>query len=180
MVDGPKRFRCPAPKAERLSTSHSADVRRDGTVLIAPVCPESLPAAGSKGVAPDALFWILHLGIFVVWFPALVIAERRVGDPNRKDFWKLVLRDLPDGVRYLIYGFLGYAFVNFFYLFIQESNEPRGSGEPSAVVWRGFSGHWMAFYIGSLAILYSATKEKFDTTRCLNGHSVPPEGSFCA
>jgi len=137
-------------------------------------------AVMGRRVAPDALFWILHLGIFVVWIPALVIAKRRVGDPNRKDFWKLVLRDLPDGVRYLIYGFLGYAFVNFFYFFIQESNEPSGSGEPSAMVWRGFSGHWMAFYIGSLAILYSATKEKFDTTRCLNGHSLPPEGSFCA
>ena len=35
---------------------------------------------------------------------------------------------------------------------------PKGDSgaNPPAIVWRGFSGHWMAFYSAALAILYSA------------------------
>jgi len=46
-----------------------------------------------------------------------------------------------------------------------------GSGEanPPAVVWRGFSGHWMAFYSAALAILYSAAHAKHNGWRCPNG-----------
>jgi hypothetical protein len=66
-------------------------------------------AVMGRRVVPEPFFWILHVGIFVVWFPAVFVAKQRVGNLNRKDFWKVLLRDLPDGVRYLLYGFLGYA-----------------------------------------------------------------------
>ena len=95
-----------------------------------------------RRVAPEAFFWILHMGIFVVWIPATLVAKERVGNFNRKDFWKVVLKDLPDWVRYLVYGFLVYAGVNFMYFFFQAWAGGGGNGEgPPAIVWRGFSGH---------------------------------------
>jgi hypothetical protein len=133
-----------------------------------------------RRVVPEPFFWILHMVIFVVWFPAVIVAKQRVGNLNRKDFWKVMLRDLPDWVRYLIYGFLGYAVVNFLYFFQQAPTGGGGNGgDTPAIVWRGFSGHWMVFYFAALAILYSATKEHSSETRCLNGHLLPPGANFC-
>jgi len=44
--------------------------------------------------------------------------------------------------------------------------------------FRGFSGHWMVFYLAALAILYSATKENASETRCLNGHLILQAHTF--
>lgn len=114
-----------------------------------------LGAVEGRRVAPEAFFWMLHVGIFVVWFPAVFVAIKRVGNNARKDFWKLVLRGSPKWMRYMVYGFFAYAIVNFAIFFFQA---PQGSSgaNPPATVWRGFSGHWMAFYSAALAILYSA------------------------
>jgi hypothetical protein len=98
---------------------------------------------------------MLHVGIFVVFIPAILVAQRLVGSAARKDFWKAVLQWVPDWMRYMVYGFFGYALVNFT-LFMSQAPPNGGSGNPPAVVWRGFSGQWMAFYLASMAILYSA------------------------
>jgi hypothetical protein len=55
----------------------------------------------------------------------------------------------------MIYIFLGYAGVNFI-IFMMNAPSGGGGPNPPAVVWRGFSGHWMAFYSASLAILLNA------------------------
>jgi hypothetical protein len=65
-------------------------------------------AVAGRRVAPAEFFWILHIGIFAVWFPAVMVAQRQAGNLKRKDFWKIVLKGTPDWVRYLVYGFLGY------------------------------------------------------------------------
>jgi Protein of unknown function (DUF3592) len=136
-----------------------------------------LGAVSGRRVAPEAYFWILHMGIFVVWFPAVFVAQRRVGSMNRKDFWKVGLKGAPDWMRYMVYGFFGYALINFALFMLQA---PTGSsGNPTAIEWRGFSGHWMAFYSAALAILYSAAKESETVRRCLNGHSIPADANFC-
>jgi hypothetical protein len=49
------------------------------------------------GRTVPSAFWVLHFGIFVVWFPAVLVAQRLVGNANRRDFWKAVLRDPPIG-----------------------------------------------------------------------------------
>jgi hypothetical protein len=109
-------------------------------------------------VAPFPLFVILHLGIFVVWVPAVLIAKT-VRPAHQTDFWKVALKGVPAWARYVMYGFFGYAFVNFF-LFIAHPGE-RGQGmSPPAVTWRGFSGHWMAFYSAALLILYAEARRK--------------------
>jgi hypothetical protein len=136
-------------------------------------------AVTGRRVAPEALFWILHAGIFVVWFPAVFVGKQRAGNSKRKDFWKVILRGSPDWVRYLLYVFLAYAVFNFVYFFNPAPTGPEGGGGTPAIVWRGFSGHWMAFYFAGLAILYSAAKENPSDLRCLNGHPVPLNANFC-
>jgi hypothetical protein len=75
------------------------------------------------------------MGIFVVWFPAVMVAQRQVGNLKRKDFWKVVLKGSPDWVRYLVYCFLGYPVVNFMYFFIQA---PTGRDEGATLrLWSG-------------------------------------------
>jgi len=137
-----------------------------------------LGAVMGRRVAPEAYFWMLHVGIFVVWFPAVFVSQRLVGNVGRKDFWKVVLKGSPDWMRYLVYGFFGYAVVNF--LFFMTKAPKGGSGaNPPAVVWRGFSGHWMAFYSAALAILYSAAHAQANGSRCVNGHSVSGAAAYC-
>jgi len=60
-----------------------------------------------------------------------------------------------------VYGFFVYAIANFA-LFMIQAPLHGGSGNPPAIVWRGFSGHWMAFYSASMAILYSAVNSPDD------------------
>ncbi len=137
-----------------------------------------LAAVMGRRDAPAAFFWLLQIGIFVVWFPAIIIAKQQVGNLQRRDFWNRALKGSPAWMRYMVYGFLGYAIVNFL---LFRSHAPTGGGDvnPPAVVWRGFSGHWMAFYSAAFAILYSAARTKAETHRCLNGHSVPTNADFC-
>jgi hypothetical protein len=109
-------------------------------------------------VAPPALFGILHVGIFVVWLPTVLVARTFRG-VNQEDFWKVALEGLPTWARYGVYGLFGYAFVNFA-LFLAQPGSQRGGRNPPAVTWRGFSGHWMLFYSAALAVLYAAERRK--------------------
>ena len=107
-------------------------------------------------MAPEYFFVMLHAGIFVVFLPAVLVARRVVGNTNRMDFWKVLMKDLPPWLRYLVYATFGYAFLNFF-LFLTKVPANGKGANPPAQMWRGFSGHWMAFYAASFAILYAAT-----------------------
>lgn len=126
---------------------------------------------------PSAL-WVLHVGIFVVWLPAVIVAQRLAGNTNRKDFWKVVLKGAPDWVRYMMYLLFAYEFVNFMISMGQSSNGGRHTAS-SAADWRGFSGLWMVFYSAALAILYSAAKAMDSSPRCLNGHLASPRALYC-
>jgi hypothetical protein len=118
-------------------------------------------AIAGRRVVPLTFFIMLHGGCFVVFIPAILVGQRLVGSTARRDFWKAVLRWAPDWMRYMVYGFFAYAIANFALFMIQAP--PHGSiGNPPAVVWRGFSGHWMAFYSASMAILYSAVNSPDD------------------
>jgi hypothetical protein len=128
-------------------------------------------------VAPQALFLILHVGIFIVWIPAVLAAQRTGGNVSRGD-WEVVLKGSPAWMRYMVYGFMGYAVINFL-LFMTHAHAGKNGPNPPAAVWRGFSGHWMAFYSAALAILYSAAQEVHDGLRCANGHSMPSSARYC-
>jgi len=129
-------------------------------------------------VAPEAFFWLLHIGIFVVWIPAVLTARRLVGDTNRKDFWKVVLKGSPMWMRYMVYGFFGYAVVNFLFFFLSTPATKTHNVDTPVKVWRGFSGHWMAFYSAAFAILYTAGAGN-SAMRCPNGHQMTENASYC-
>jgi len=56
-----------------------------------------------------------------------------------------------------------------------------GGANTPPEVFRGFSGHWMAFYSAAAAILYSAivVSRADPARRRANGHPVPPSASYC-
>jgi hypothetical protein len=125
--------------------------------------------------------WGLHIGIFVVWLPAVLVLTRLGRDFKQKDLWKAALRGCPKWMRWMTYGFFIYAFINIatFLMVAPLGQQPPGPDPP--VVFRGFSGHWMAFYSASIGIMYSAivVARRDPAPRCPNGHPVSPTAVFC-
>lgn len=122
----------------------------------------------------------LHLGIFVVWIPTVLVANRMTRDVPQRDYWKVVLRACPEWMKQMTYAFFAYAVANFIY-FIATAPKGGGPGPMPPAVVRGFSGHWMAFYSAALAVLYSASKlwDSNGEVRCPSGHVVGPLARFC-
>ena len=106
-------------------------------------------------VVPESWFVFLHVGIFVVWFPAVFVLQRRIGYTRGAGVWKKAFKGSPDGLRYTVYFFFLYAVINFV-SFLPQAPTGRNTGGTPPIVWRGFSGHWMAFYSAAFAILYAA------------------------
>lgn len=146
----------------------------------------------------NGLFIALHVGIFPLWIPVVLLVGRMTGGMRwgrggtwgyRRswDFWNAMLTDSPVWMRYMTFGFLAYAMVNFILfmvlsVFLHPSAGQHG-GEPSALVWRGFSGHWMAFYSAGLAIVTAAYRRGSLSNlqrRCVNGHPVTYDDRFCS
>ncbi|MBN1212429.1 MAG: hypothetical protein JXA92_07610 [candidate division Zixibacteria bacterium] len=127
--------------------------------------------------------WLLHIGIFIVWLPAVLGASTLVRDFKRKNFWKATLRGCPKWMKILVYLFFGYAILNFIIFFILDVTDGNVVSDDStpAGVFRGFSGHWMFFYVTAMALLYSAIKVKSreKTRKCVNGHAVSPLAKYC-
>jgi hypothetical protein len=99
-------------------------------------------------VLPQSSFFLLHVGIFVAFFPALLLTpksgKRRRDDQDR----------MPVPLARLMKVSLIYAVANFAVFMISVARHDRELAP--AVQWRGFSGHWMAFYLWSFAFLYAA------------------------
>jgi len=129
--------------------------------------------------APTSVFVLLHMGIFVVWFPAVLMTQRGISSSKGKDFWRVALRGAPEWMRYVVYGFFGYAMVNFLFFFQSPVSGKNSGTNPPDLAWRGFSGHWMAFYSTALALFYSAWKADQVTPRCTNRHALVPGALFC-
>ncbi len=80
----------------------------------------------------------LHIGIFVVWLPAVWVVGRMTGSANRKDLWKIALSGCPLWMRRAVYGLFVYTALNFV-LFMMRTGTGRDAGEASpSIVW-GFS-----------------------------------------
>lgn len=129
------------------------------------------------------LVWGLHIGIFVVWIPAMYVSMRTTRLANRKDFWKVALAGCPDWMRRGLYVLFGYAALNFVIFMATtagEHKQPTGDAPPSVV--RGFSGHWMVFYGAAFAILYSRihAPQFYRERKCPQGHDVSPAARYCS
>jgi hypothetical protein len=79
------------------------------------------------------------------------------GKGNTGDL-KVLLADVPDGLRWLVYAISGYAFVSFWVYWLQSVAAAEHQRPASDA--RGFSGIWMMFFATSFAIFYTlATKQ---------------------
>lgn len=125
--------------------------------------------------------WLLHVGIFVVWLPAVFVAQRLTREYKAKDTWKALLRGSPPWMQRMTQSFFLYALVNFFVFMIADKPADTTGPEMSSVTLRGFSGHWIAFYSAALAVLYSAARaDECDAARrCPNGHMISAAAKFC-
>lgn len=88
-------------------------------------------------------FW-LHIGIFLVWFPLVTLANRTMPDRERGNLEHL-LKELPGWARSLGTALFAYALLNFMFFIFSSQQYPRNK-VPFLVELRGFSGHWMMFY----------------------------------
>jgi len=116
--------------------------------------------------------WVLHLGIFVVFFPMVFVQ----GLKPKKDFWRNIFAAIPRWARYTIKAFFAYAIINFaLFFFLSRDGVPdvrdgkyvlHNHGQvvrelseneyewQKAYVIRGFSGHWMVFYLVSAIVFW--------------------------
>ncbi len=122
--------------------------------------------------------WGLHIGIFVVWLPAVLVSTRTARFTNQKNFWKVTLSGCPPWMRKALYVVFGYAVLNFIIFILARKQQ---TGVPSTADFRGFSGHWMVFYGAAFATLYSVRRapQLLQDRTCVNGHSVSGEAQFC-
>ncbi len=109
------------------------------------------------------VFKALHLGIFIVGFPTIIILMLSGKDLKQKEFWTEALRACPKWMRNMTIFFFGYAILNFLLFVILSINqkvptEISGSIPPN--VLRVFSGHGMIFYCAAMALLYSTIHDE--------------------
>jgi hypothetical protein len=133
---------------------------------------------------PEAVFG-LHLLLFVVWIPALLVyAPKDIRVPeihtpkDAFDALKIPFRGTPRWMLYMLFSFLGYTVINIIIIFFSPNNQSA----ISTPVIRFFSSAWMAAYSFSLAVLYSKAQiqKKDNVRKCVNGHQVSSEAVFCA
>jgi hypothetical protein len=144
--------------------------------------------ASFLGIDPQAVFppiWLLHIGIFVVWVPTVLLLRKTFRKTGREGFWKVAVRNAPAWMQALCVFFFIYTFFNFASslsaldergvpTIVNEKKVLQRQGEVikelsdeeyfrlQANTFRASSGHWMVFYIVSMTILIShqRTEEK--------------------
>ena len=131
---------------------------------------------GTGPLGGDA--WVLHIGIFVVWIPAIFVSRALTKGVPQKDFWKATLRGCPPWMRWMVTLLFGYALLNFI-LLLASRTPAKSSGPMTPWDVYLFSGHWMIFYAAAMATFYSAAHLDNASPRCIQGHSVSPHAKFC-
>ena len=163
----------PPPWVRRLPLLPFVLLALAGLVLSIVVHGLSLFGVRTPG---GGIVWWLHIGIFVIWIPAVLLSQKRRG--------KDVLDRTPPWMKRVLGLLFAYAIGNFIYFMATapKKGSPEARQEPAPPqVLRGFSGHWMIFYGAGFAMLWSAWKERREATlrRCSNGHTVPPLVTQC-
>lgn len=106
---------------------------------------------GVVSVSQDC-FVILHLGIFVVFGPGILVLVKT----GRRNISKRQLEQLPVMLRGAICVFGLYAMLNSAIFSFRAAYQPK-LGPQGPLPFRNFSGGWMIFYLVSIAMLYLGT-----------------------
>lgn len=128
-------------------------------------------------------FWLLHLGIFVVWVPTIFMLrnneELKILQQSKKvrpfALFKILLKETPTWLRVIAIGGLIYAFLNFLLFAASQGGTPdirdgqyvildhgkliktiteQEYYQYKANEVRGLSGFWLAFYGFAAAVLF--------------------------
>jgi hypothetical protein len=129
--------------------------------------------------------WVLHIGIFFVWIPAIRELRRYQAIQGKRrifDIYRLILLNTPNWLTYIAVGSFIYTVINsFIYILTPHSSPGIINGEwvlhnhghivkiiteneyhsEEASVMRFYSGGWLGFYGLAMAILYPFTKGGF-------------------
>jgi hypothetical protein len=139
-----------------------------------------LALSGHLPPGGEAVF-ALHIGVFVVWLPAVLVSIRLRQGSRSRFSWSQTLSGCPAWMRYAGMALFGYAFLNFFLAMGQQPPSRIHAKELSPEILRAFSGHWMLFYGMAFCILFSAFRKPWllTTVECPSGHKVAHADSFC-
>jgi hypothetical protein len=121
-------------------------------------------------VAPALLF----PGIFVVWFPTILVMNGLTRDFKQRDLWEAALRGCPSWMRTMLWITAGLIFfVGFALPFLLGGNPAEF---PESFVFFP-----IIFYAVSFCVMYSAIHAADHDARrcCLNGHRISPIAKFC-
>jgi hypothetical protein len=134
-----------------------------------------IPIPGGKTV------FALHIGVFVVWIPAVIVSIRVMRRIRGRKFWHIVLENCPFWMRTIVQVTFIYAIANFVLFLISTAGHPVPAGDPSPPELRGFSGHWMVFYAAAFAALYATihSPNLLGTRYCYRGHAVSQDAVTC-
>ena len=138
-----------------------------------------IPSFFGIALGGNTLFTALHLGIFPLWIPVVLIGRKMAGGGQRRnDFWKAALSGCPVWMKYMTYFFFAYAILNLLWFI---AHAPKGQHQGDDMIAHGFSGHWMAFYAAGLAILTTAHRYGLSNLQrtCPFGHDVSWTDKFC-
>lgn len=147
------------------------------------------------GVDPEAvspMVWLLHVGIFLAFGPALYLnqqekKEKEKDNENKtkkkKQRWTDLFPAAPRWLFAMIGVFFVYGLINFgIFMHLLNEGTPTAKDDGTfvlqdhgtlirsitedefhrhrAYVTRGFSGHWMIFYLVAAAVLVSSMREQ--------------------
>lgn len=116
----------------------------------------------------------LTMGIFVVWFPAVLLAQRMHPTGSGTFSWRALLAGCPPWMRYAAGGLFIYAFVNFFLSVQRVADDPLSALRP-------ITGHAMLFYGVAFCIFFSAWRRPriLAQLECPLGHRLRHGDRFC-
>src|ERR1051325_9293223 len=90
------------------------------------------PIPFGKGV------FALHVGIFVVWLPTVLVSIRRTRGAHRRHNWKVALVGCPKWMRTALKILIGYAILNFVIFMATNVSHPKPGGDTPRQAVRGF------------------------------------------
>jgi hypothetical protein len=130
--------------------------------------------AGHHAIS-NSMAEVLFPGIFVVWFPTVLVSGVMVRGARQRDFWKVALSGCPKWMRSTLYTAIGLGAASFLYFVVLSGNRKN----LPLVLFGG--GHMLIFYGVAFCVLYSASSKAdlLDRRRCPSGHDVSPLDSFC-
>ena len=97
----------------------------------------------------------LHVGVFIVGAPAMMLSNRLTKGHPRKDYWNIALRGCPRWMRRGASIIFGYCWLRMIAFFVLTINQPKPHGAITAAQLAFFSSGWLAFYSIEFVTLYS-------------------------